>query len=215
MTAYRVVGYRPQVSRSEARAPDCAQFSLGISSKMTIVASGVGGAMFTIASVITLANSCFCARVRPVHIPTRTTGIASLRLRIRFWPQLSLAFGGCQPVDSKRANMPTPVDSHLGRRLLWGNAMRLAPNLAEERALWLQGLDLVAGGDEVGRGPLAGPEVRRVRLRPQQGLRHAGAPGGAAPAGPVRHSPPLLRARAGDGRRRPFGRLRARLIRLR
>src|SRR3989304_3618481 len=157
MTALCEAGYRCQVSRSEASVPDCAQFSLGISSKMTIVSSGVVWAMFTIASVITLANSCFCARVRPVHISTRTTGIASLRLGIRFSPQLSLEFGGCQPVDSKRANMPTPVDSPLGRRLLWGNAMRLAPNLAEERALWLQGLDLVAGVDEVGRGPLAGP----------------------------------------------------------
>jgi len=37
--------------------------------------------------------------------------------------------------------------------------MPLAPNLAEERSLWLQGLDLVAGVDEVGRGPLAGPVV--------------------------------------------------------
>src|SRR3990172_3928056 len=157
MTAYRVVGYRRQVSRSEARAPDCAQFSLGISSKMTIVASGVVWAMFTIASVITLASSCFCACVRPVHISTRTTGIASLRVRIRSWPQLSLAFAGCQATGSRNDNTRTPVDRHMGRRLLWGDAMRLAPNLAEERALWLQGLDLVAGVDEVGRGPLAGP----------------------------------------------------------
>jgi ribonuclease HII len=37
--------------------------------------------------------------------------------------------------------------------------MPSAPNLAEERSLWLQGLDLVAGVDEVGRGPLAGPVV--------------------------------------------------------
>ena len=37
--------------------------------------------------------------------------------------------------------------------------MPLAPNLAEERSLWLQGFDLVAGVDEVGRGPLAGPVV--------------------------------------------------------
>ena len=37
--------------------------------------------------------------------------------------------------------------------------MGLAPNLAEERALWLRGLELVAGLDEAGRGPLAGPVV--------------------------------------------------------
>src|SRR4030042_5712421 len=35
--------------------------------------------------------------------------------------------------------------------------MPLAPNLTEERSLWLQGLGLVAGVDEVGRGPPAGP----------------------------------------------------------
>ncbi len=37
--------------------------------------------------------------------------------------------------------------------------MRLTPNLAEERLQWHQGLGLVAGLDEVGRGPLAGPVV--------------------------------------------------------
>src|SRR3990172_3301753 len=118
---------------------------------MTIVASGVVCAMFTTASVITLASSCFCARVRPVHISTRTTGIGFPPCQLRFWPQLSLAFGGCQPTGAQTANMPMPVDRHASRHLLWGNAMRPAPNLAEERALWLQGLDLVAGGDEIGR----------------------------------------------------------------
>ena len=50
--------------------------------------------------------------------------------------------------------------------------MRLAPNLAEERALWLQGLDLVAGVDEVGRGPLAGPVVAAaVVLSPSSDFR--------------------------------------------
>src|SRR3990170_3498074 len=70
------------------------------------------------------------------------------------------------------ANMPTPVDSQRGRRLVWGNAMRLAPNLGEERALWLQGVDLVAGVDEVGRGPLAGPVVAgAVVLTPSSDFR--------------------------------------------
>ena len=50
--------------------------------------------------------------------------------------------------------------------------MRLAPNLAEERRLWLQGLDLVAGVDEVGRGPLAGPVVAAaVILSPSSDFR--------------------------------------------
>lgn len=35
--------------------------------------------------------------------------------------------------------------------------MPLAPNFDEERTLWRQGYHLVAGLDEVGRGPLAGP----------------------------------------------------------
>jgi ribonuclease HII len=50
--------------------------------------------------------------------------------------------------------------------------MPLAPNLAEERSLWLQGFDLVAGVDEVGRGPLAGPVVAAaVILSPSSDFR--------------------------------------------
>jgi len=50
--------------------------------------------------------------------------------------------------------------------------MPSAPNLAEERSLWLQGLDLVAGVDEVGRGPLAGPVVAAaVILSPSSDFR--------------------------------------------
>jgi ribonuclease HII len=50
--------------------------------------------------------------------------------------------------------------------------MPLAPNLTEERSLWLQGLDLVAGVDEVGRGPLAGPVVAAaVILSPSSDFR--------------------------------------------
>ena len=37
--------------------------------------------------------------------------------------------------------------------------MPVVPTLSEERHLWRQGFDLVAGMDEVGRGPLAGPVV--------------------------------------------------------
>ncbi len=50
--------------------------------------------------------------------------------------------------------------------------MPLAPNFAEERSLWLQGLELVAGVDEVGRGPLAGPVVAAaVILSPSSDFR--------------------------------------------
>jgi ribonuclease HII len=50
--------------------------------------------------------------------------------------------------------------------------MPLAPNLAEERSLWHQGLNLVAGVDEVGRGPLAGPVVAgAVVLSPSSDFR--------------------------------------------
>jgi ribonuclease HII len=50
--------------------------------------------------------------------------------------------------------------------------MPLAPNLAEERCLWLQGLEVVAGVDEVGRGPLAGPVVAAaVILSPSSDFR--------------------------------------------
>jgi ribonuclease HII len=54
-------------------------------------------------------------------------------------------------------NTPTPVDNPPRAQIVWIDVMRSAPTLAEERLLWLQGLDLVAGVDEVGRGPLAGP----------------------------------------------------------
>src|SRR4030042_230681 len=40
-----------------------------------------------------------------------------------------------------------------------GHTMAAPPSLSEERSLWRQGVDLVAGVDEVGRGPLAGPVV--------------------------------------------------------
>ena len=42
-----------------------------------------------------------------------------------------------------------------------------------ERALWQQGINLIAGIDEVGRGPLAGPVVAAaVILKPQQSILH-------------------------------------------
>ncbi|KKL10003.1 hypothetical protein LCGC14_2560210, partial [marine sediment metagenome] len=53
-----------------------------------------------------------------------------------------------------------------------GDVMRSAPSLDEERSLWRQGLDLVAGVDEVGRGPLAGPVVAAaVILSPSSDFR--------------------------------------------
>ena len=43
--------------------------------------------------------------------------------------------------------------------------------LCFEKALWQQGIDLIAGVDEVGRGPLAGPVVAAaVILKPQQSI---------------------------------------------
>ena len=44
--------------------------------------------------------------------------------------------------------------------------MRTAPDLASERALWAQGTALVAGVDEVGRGPLAGPVAAGAVILP-------------------------------------------------
>jgi ribonuclease HII len=42
-----------------------------------------------------------------------------------------------------------------------------------ERALWQEGINLIAGIDEVGRGPLAGPGVAAaVILKPQQSILH-------------------------------------------
>lgn len=45
--------------------------------------------------------------------------------------------------------------------------MRTAPDLAAERALWGQGTAFVAGIDEVGRGPLAGPVAAGAVVLPQ------------------------------------------------
>ena len=46
------------------------------------------------------------------------------------------------------------------------NAMR-APDLAAERALWKSGVGLLAGIDEVGRGPLAGPVAAGAVVLPR------------------------------------------------
>ena len=45
--------------------------------------------------------------------------------------------------------------------------MPKAPDLAAERALWGQGVGFVAGIDEVGRGPLAGPVAAGAVVLPQ------------------------------------------------
>ena len=45
----------------------------------------------------------------------------------------------------------------------------LAPTLARESALWAKGLRYVAGLDEVGRGPLAGPVVAAAVVLPPDG----------------------------------------------
>jgi ribonuclease HII len=44
--------------------------------------------------------------------------------------------------------------------------MRRPPDLAAERTLWGQGVSLVAGIDEVGRGPLAGPVAAGAVILP-------------------------------------------------
>jgi ribonuclease HII len=48
------------------------------------------------------------------------------------------------------------------------------PTLARERALWAEGRRLVAGIDEVGRGPLAGPVVAAAVILPCRRLRLSG-----------------------------------------
>ena len=43
---------------------------------------------------------------------------------------------------------------------------RLKRLLEMERALWDQGVELIAGVDEVGRGPLAGPVIAAAVILP-------------------------------------------------
>jgi ribonuclease HII len=45
--------------------------------------------------------------------------------------------------------------------------MRAAPDLATERALWRDGVSFIAGIDEVGRGPLAGPVAAGAVVLPR------------------------------------------------
>lgn len=45
--------------------------------------------------------------------------------------------------------------------------MRRPPDLAAERSLWGQGIGLIAGIDEVGRGPLAGPVAAGAVILPR------------------------------------------------
>ena len=47
--------------------------------------------------------------------------------------------------------------------------MRAPPDLAAERALWRDGVGSIAGIDEVGRGPLAGPVAAGAVVLPQIG----------------------------------------------
>jgi ribonuclease HII len=47
-----------------------------------------------------------------------------------------------------------------------GISMAQAPTFAEEEKLWAQGCRLIAGVDEVGRGPLAGPVVAAAVILP-------------------------------------------------
>src|SRR3990172_10358025 len=70
------------------------------------------------------------------------------------------------------ANPPKPVDKDVGRPVPLGDVMPVVPTLHEERRLWRQGFDLVAGVDEVGRGPVAGPVVAAaVILSPNSDFR--------------------------------------------
>ncbi len=50
--------------------------------------------------------------------------------------------------------------------LAWADAMGDPPTFAVERSLWRQGLGLIAGIDEVGRGPLAGPVAAGAVILP-------------------------------------------------
>ena len=61
-------------------------------------------------------------------------------------------------------------------------ARRVRPTLGQERRLWQQGICAVAGVDEVGIGPLAGPVVAAAVMFPAQQLASdIGHPGRLAP----------------------------------
>jgi len=134
--------------------------------KITIVASWVVCAMFATASVIARASSCFCAWVRPANISILTmgmafllsrwvfagspgaygTGIARTRQAGRDGSGLGCAAGGFTGLGSGASIAPMAL-------------FQAAPSLNAEISAWRQGYRHVAGVDEAGCGPLAGPVV--------------------------------------------------------
>lgn len=66
------------------------------------------------------------------------------------------------PPKQRQSGPAQPLDAgcRAPARVLW-------PDLGHEQALWRAGLPLVAGLDEVGRGPLAGPVVAAAVILPQ------------------------------------------------
>ena len=52
-------------------------------------------------------------------------------------------------------------------RLAWGDDMGRSPDLSVERSLWGRDIGFIAGIDEVGRGPLAGPVAAGAVVLPE------------------------------------------------
>jgi ribonuclease HII len=96
----------------------------------------------TKASVIALASSCFWAKVRPGHISTWITGIYRSLVKVYRDDILNRHQrpAGCATIRAKMTAGSRPL-----------------PSTRFEEALWASNVRFVAGVDEVGRGPLAGP----------------------------------------------------------
>jgi ribonuclease HII len=108
-----------------------------------MVASGVVRAMLQTASVMARASSLFWAWVLPENISTWMIGMASLLLVCR-----------CRNHSTGLVRIGV-----LDGRLSTVRRSCNQPLLSEELQSWRRGLRRVAGVDEAGRGPMAGPVV--------------------------------------------------------
>lgn len=74
-----------------------------------------------------------------------------------------LPFTGCLVADCLPLQGVGPV-------IAWPEAQMVGiPSFEEEKGLWAQGYRFIAGVDEVGRGPLAGPLVAAAIILPRRG----------------------------------------------
>ncbi len=92
-----------------------------------------------------------------------TCKLRAVTFWFRFYDKLSVRT--CQ--DRPASAVLGGVACQNGRCVLLCRWAEMKPSFAEERTLWQQGYRFVAGIDEVGRGPLAGPVMAAAVILPR------------------------------------------------